>query len=215
MKKYSISKQALQRLPSYLNYLNWAKRENVKNISSPTIASDLKLNEVQVRKDLAAISSTGGKPRLGYNVDTLISDIKVFLGYDETDKAVLIGAGQLGRALLSYNGYEDYGLEIVAAFDVDNAVVGKKFKGKPIYHIDMLDRVCKKNNIHIGIITVSAENAQEACDKLVECGILAIWNFAPCHLVVPDNILVQHENTAASLAFLSMHLREKMKNEKE
>ncbi|WP_290772250.1 redox-sensing transcriptional repressor Rex [Anaerofustis sp.] len=214
MKKISVSKQALQRLPSYLNYLNWARRENIEYISSPTIASDLRLNEVQVRKDLAAISSTGGKPRLGYDVETLIGDIKNFLGYDETDKAVLIGAGQLGRALLSYNGYADYGLEIVAAFDVNKDIIGRKFKGKPIYHMDSLYDICKKNNIHIGIITVSADKAQEACDKLVECGILAIWNFAPSHLVVPDNILVQHENTAASLAFLSMHLREKMDKDK-
>ncbi len=214
MERNSVSKQALQRLPSYLNYLNWAKRENIKNISSPTIANDLRLNEVQVRKDLAAISSTGGKPRLGYDVDTLIGDIKNFLGYDETDKAVLIGAGQLGRALLSYNGYADYGLEIVAAFDVNTDIIGKRFKGKPIYHVNKLYDVCKKNNIHIGIITVSANEAQNACDMLVECGILAIWNFAPSHLVVPDNILVQHENTAASLAFLSRHLREKMDKDK-
>ncbi|WP_329384637.1 redox-sensing transcriptional repressor Rex [Anaerofustis butyriciformans] len=214
MERNSVSKQALQRLPSYLNYLNWAKKENIKNISSPTIASDLRLNEVQVRKDLAAISSTGGKPRLGYDVDTLIGDIKNFLGYDETDKAVLIGAGQLGRALLSYNGYADYGLEIVAAFDVNKDIIGKRFKGKPIYHVNKLYDVCKKNNIHIGIITVSANEAQDACDMLVECGILAIWNFAPSHLVVPDNILVQHENTAASLALLSMHLREKMDKDK-
>jgi len=210
MKKYSISKQALQRLPSYLNYLHWAEREGIKNISSPKMASDLKLNEVQVRKDLAVVSSIGGKPRLGYDVETLILDIKNFLGYDETDKAVLIGAGQLGRALLSHSGYADYGLEIVAAFDVDENIIGKKFKGKPIYHIDALKNICRKNNIHIGIITVSVDKAQEACDRLVDCGILAIWNFAPSHLIVPDNILVQNENTAASLAFLSMHLREKM-----
>ncbi len=144
MKKISVSKQALQRLPSYLNYLNWARRENIEYISSPTIASDLRLNEVQVRKDLAAISSTGGKPRLGYDVETLIGDIKNFLGYDETDKAVLIGAGQLGRALLSYNGYADYGLEIVAAFDVNKDIIGRKFKGKPIYHMDSLYDICKK-----------------------------------------------------------------------
>ncbi len=214
MDRHSVSKQALQRLPSYLNYLKWAKRENIEYISSPTIASDLRLNEVQVRKDLAAISSTGGKPRLGYDVDTLIGDIKNFLGYDETDKAVLIGAGQLGRALLSYNGYADYGLEIVAAFDVNKDIIGKKFKGKPIYDVSKLYDVCKNNNIRIGIITVSADQAQNACDMLVDCGILAIWNFAPSHLVVPDNILVQHENTAASLAFLSMHLREKMDKDK-
>lgn len=211
----TISKLTLERLPSYLSYLNWVKKEGIKNISSPTIASDLRQNEVKVRKDLASISSTGGRPRLGYDVDTLINDIKSFLGYDEMDKAVLIGAGQLGKALLSYKGYADYGLDIVAAFDTNEALVGKEVNGKKIYSLNDLEKICKEDsNIHIGIITVPVEMAQEVCNKLVECNILAIWNFVSCHLVVPENILVQNENTAASLAFLSMHLREKMKQDK-
>jgi redox-sensing transcriptional repressor len=125
---------------------------------------------------------------------------------------VIIGAGRLGQALLGYNGFEAYGLNIVAAFDANP--VGNTIFGKPMMHIDQLANYCRSHKVLMGIITVPAAYAQDVCDQLIACGIKAIWNFAPTHLEVPDHILVQNENMATSLAVLSMHLQAQMKEKK-
>ena len=181
-------------------------------ISAAEIARSLGLNPVLVRKDLALISD-GGRPKIGYNREKLIADIEGFLGYGNTNDAVLIGAGKLGRALLGYSGFAEYGLNIVAAFDANDAIIGTSKSGKPIMHMSRLEEFCRRNKVQIGIITVPAEDAQNVCDRLIECGIRAIWNFAPKHLDVPEDILVQNENMAASLALLSKHLSYKIHSE--
>ena len=202
----NISKHTLQRLPMYLSYIQGLPAP--KNISATTIAEALQLNDVQVRKDLASVSSSG-KPKVGYNVKDLIAELEAFLGYNDIDNAVIVGAGSLGKALLNYSGFKAYGLNIIAAFDLCEEPT--EFQGKTVFPIAQLGSFCRKVNVHIGIITVPASSAQEICDLLVESGIRAIWNFAPVHLVVPDGILVQNENMASSLALLSNHLREQMK----
>ena len=204
----NISKHTLQRLPMYLSYIQGLPEDAPKNISATTIAEALQLNDVQVRKDLASVSSSG-KPKVGYNVKDLIAELEAFLGYNDIDNAVIVGAGSLGKALLNYSGFKAYGLNIIAAFDLCEEPT--EFQGKTVFPIAQLGSFCRKANVHIGIITVPASSAQEICDLLVESGIRAIWNFAPVHLVVPDGILVQNENMASSLALLSNHLREQMK----
>ena len=192
----------------YLSYIQGLPEDVPKNISATTIAEALQLNDVQVRKDLASVSSSG-KPKVGYNVKDLIAELEAFLGYNDIDNAVIVGAGSLGKALLNYSGFKAYGLNIIAAFDLCEEPT--EFQGKTVFPIAQLGSFCRKVNVHIGIITVPASSAQEICDLLVESGIRAIWNFAPVHLVVPDGILVQNENMASSLALLSNHLREQMK----
>jgi redox-sensing transcriptional repressor len=205
----SISVQTLKRLPIYLNHLKTLDRERTKIISSPAIARALGLNEVQVRKDLAAIKS-GGRPRTGYLLEKLITDLETYLGYGNVNEAVLAGAGHLGRALLSYQGFDAYGLNIVVGFDVDESVVGTEIAGKKILPLEKLDSLCHRMHINIGIIAVPAEAAQSVCDQMIEAGIKAIWNFAPVQLEVPEDILVQNENIASSLAVLSKHLKKKI-----
>lgn len=144
----------------------------------------------------------------------MIDDIEQFLGYDNTTDAVLIGAGKLGQALMGYKGFDEYGLNILAAFD-SNPKMDKTEEGKPVYHISKLAHFCRTNKVLMGIITVPAEGAQEVADQLIAGGIKAIWNFAPVHLDVPGNILVQNENMATSLAVLSVHLQAQIKEEKK
>ena len=207
MMSSNISKQTLQRLPLYLSYIKALPADAPKNISATMIAEALQLNDVQVRKDLASVSSSG-KPKVGYNVKDLVAELESFLGYDNVDDAIIVGAGSLGKALLNYGGVKAYGLNVLAAFDLCEEPV--EFQGKTIFPIDQLEAVCRRMNIHIGIITVPAASAQEICDSLVKSGVRAIWNFAPVHLVVPEGILVQNENMASSLALLSNHLREQL-----
>jgi redox-sensing transcriptional repressor len=203
-----VSIHALERFPYYLNYLKSLDKENIKSISSPFIAKALDLNEVQVRKDLAVLNS-GGKPKTGYVLEKLITDLETFLGYNNVSEAVLVGVGHLGKALLSYKGFEKYGLNIIAGFDINEEIVGTGVGEKLILPLTKMKNLCRRMHIHIGIITVPAENAQDICNLLIDSEIQAIWNFSPVKLTVPDNILVRNENMAASLAILSKHLIEK------
>lgn len=209
MKLKSISKSTLQRLPTYLTYLKSLSEQRPVNISATAIASALGMGEVQVRKDLASVSDAG-KPKIGYNIGDLIHELETFLGYDDVDGAVVVGAGKLGKALLDYRGFSEYGLNIVAGFDVKEEKLGMSESGKRIFAMEKFEDLCKRMKIRIGIITVPATQAQAICDLMVGSGILAILNFAPTHLVVPNHILVQNENIAASLAVLSNHLRERI-----
>ena len=204
-----ISKKTLSRLPLYLGYLKEQKRFGQKTISATMIAEGLGLNQVQVRKDLAQISC-GGKPRIGYMRDELETDIERFLGYNNVNSAVIVGAGNLGKALMSYVGFKQYGLDIAAAFDADGALTNSEFNGIPIFPVEKLPDIAKRLKIHIGIITVPAPHAQKVCDMLVDAGVLAVWNFAPTVLKVPEGILVQNENMASSLALLCNHLSQRL-----
>ena len=212
MEAKKISKAVLKRLPSYLSYLKSLPEEAGTHISATSLAAALGMGEVQVRKDLAMVSD-GGRPKIGYLRSALIDDIEQFLGYDNTTDAVLIGAGKLGQALLEYRGFDEFGLNILAAFDA-HPKSEKTDSGKPVYHISKLEQFCKTHKVLMGIITVPGEAAQEVADLLIAGGIKAIWNFAPAHLDVPKNILVQHENMATSLAVLSVHLQAQIKEEK-
>lgn len=204
-----VSKAVLKRLPGYLAYLKTLPETAPAHISATSLANALGMGEVQVRKDLAIVSD-GGRPKIGYLRESLIVDIEQFLGYDNTTDAVLIGAGKLGQALMAYIGFEAYGLNIQAAFDIAPPM-DKTEEGKPIYHISKLEQYCRIHKVLMGIITVPADNAQEVADMLIAGGVKAIWNFAPTHLDVPDGILVQNENMATSLAVLSVHLRAQIK----
>ena len=201
MKQIEISRATMGRIPTYLKYLK-DKALKTENISATTLAKELGLGEVQVRKDLGAVSGAG-RPKTGYNVSELIAVLEKFLAHDENSNVVIVGAGKLGRALLDYGGFRDYGLDIMAAFDKAVDTPEKSNLGKPVYSMDMLDDFCKENNIRIGVIAVPVQSAQEVCNRFIKNGIKAIWCFAPCTLDVPDNIPVQYENMALSLAYLN------------
>lgn len=210
MKIYkNLSRQALKRLPVYMSYLKSINNGEAEYISSAAVAKALGLNEVQVRKDLGAVCKSTGIPKRGFLICDLIGGISDYLGYESSKVAVLIGAGNLGMALMSYRGFENYGIEILAAFDLNSDLAD----GKKIFPLSELGKICREYNVKIGIITVPEKAAQQACDMLVENGIKAIWNFAPTYLKAPGDILVQNENMASSLALLSNHLRERMAEE--
>ena len=198
MNGYSIPKATLGRLPQYLEYLRTLP-EIRRTISATAIAKALSLGDVQVRKDLASVCGAG-KPKIGYETDKLITDIESHLGYERLTNAVLVGAGKLGRALLDYDGFEDFGVKIVAGFDCNETVLTKGTKD--ILPIRDIEVYCREHDVKLGIITVGQGSAQDVCDKLVESGIKAIWNFAPVTLKVPNGVLLKQENLALSLAYL-------------
>lgn len=209
------SKATVSRLPMYLRYLRQLLKADEKNVSATKMAQDLRLNPVQVRKDLALISPVSGRPKLGFEVSKLIRAIEDFLGLNNVNDALLVGVGGLGSTLLSYGGFKNYGLNIVAAFDIKPTLIDTQVNGIKIFSIDKLDYLTKRLNIKMGIITVPAFAAQETADRMVESGILAIWNFAPTHLKLPENIAVKNEDLAASLAVLSGKLKDALDALKE
>ena len=211
MEPNKVSKKLLKRLPLYLNHLK-SMPDHTENISATALAKALGLGEVQVRKDLAKVSHTGRR-RTGRSREQLIQDIENYLDLVTETGSIIVGTGKLGQALLDYSGFKEFGLNIMAGFDIQ-PIAEQSGVGKPIYHINRLEAFCKYYDVHIGIIAVPAQSAQAVCDCLIACGIKAIWNFAPTHLDVPGNILVQYENMATSLAVLSMHLQAQIKDKK-
>lgn len=211
VEKSRISKAILGRLPQYLSYLQEIAGQDVANISATRIAKDLQLGEVQVRKDLNIVCGKG-KPKLGYRTSDLIDSIETCLGQEKATQAVLVGAGRLGKALLEYDEFEKYGVRIAAAFD-NNERPLRLHGNIEILPIAYLQSFCKTHDIRIGIITVGEGSAQTVCDMMLDCGIKAIWNFAPCRLQVPDNILFLQENLALSLAYLNNQLWDRQQKE--
>ncbi len=205
MCKSGVSKATLGRIPMYLDFLRDLPEGSCEHISATFIAKALSLGEVQVRKDLASISGSG-KPKLGYLTGELIKNLEECLGRDKITFAVLVGAGKLGKALLDYAEFEKYGIRIAAAFDSNDKVID--LNGKiSIQPISRFEEFCKSRSIQLGIITVGAGSAQAVCDKMIECGITAIMNFAPCKLNVPDGIILKNENLALSLAHLNNQVK--------
>lgn len=203
MKTTDVSRAALGRIPVYLKFIE-SLPQDVETVSATTIAKALGFGEVQVRKDLGAICGSG-KPRIGYTVSDLKESLESLID-SRNGKTVIVGAGKLGRALLDYGGFSDYGLDILAAFDTD--VSQNNASGKPILPIDGLHDFCKENDVSIGVITVPAKAAQEVCDKFCQSGIKAIMSFAPCKLTAPEGVAIQYENMALSLAHLKTQIEQ-------
>lgn len=204
MSSSSVTKATLGRVPHYLKFLKELPDDGFEYISATHIARELELGEVQVRKDLNAISGAG-KPKLGYVTEELIQKLEDCLGCNRMTSAVLVGAGKLGKALLDYRGFEKFGVKIMAAFDSNETALSLSGKVE-ILPISQFEQFCKEHNVKLGIITVGEGSAQTVCEQMVSSGIEAIWNFAPCKLNVPAGTLVQNENLALSLAHLNNQL---------
>ena len=204
----ALSIHAIRRMPCYLYLLRQLKKEGIDRVSAARVAAYFGLSEIQVRKDFAAVCTLPGKPKTGFETAVLIDSIEERLGFRNTKDAVLVGAGSLGTALLHYRGFEAYGLKIIAAFDYDTAKIGTLIDGCHVLPADKISSTCRRLCVHLGIVTVPAQQAQVVCDQLVAGGVRAIWNFAPVPLSTPDSVLVHQENMASSLAVLSHHLDE-------
>ena len=208
MKK--ISQNQLERLPIYLKELKALKKNGVLIVSSTMLANELELNEEQVRKDLQLVSKKAGKPKKGRLVTQLIQDIEDFLGYSNMSEAVLIGVGNLGGALLSYQGFSNYGLNIIAGFDIDENKIGTTLGGKPIYDIKDLETILTNLHVKLVILATPSDMTLSIFEKLNTMDIKEIWNFAPIFLRDSNHkIIIENVDLASSLAKLSHKLKEK------
>lgn len=201
----SIPQASLRRLPDYHHYLVELAARGITQVSCSVIGRDLNCVPVQVRKDLQYTGITG-KPKTGYAVHELIQSIEEFLGWNNVNEAFLVGAGNLGTALLGHERFTKFGLRIVAAFDASPARIGERIHDRIVLPMDKMVDLAQRMSIHLGIITCPAEVAQGVADEMVKAGIQAIWNFAPVRLKVPELVFVHNEDLYSSLASLSWKL---------
>ncbi len=197
----SVPMPTLRRLPGYLNYFKSLKINNVEYVSSSRIAAVFNMDATLVTKDL---SHTGikGRTKVGYKVDQLIENLINFLDFNAREHALLFGVGNLGRALINYEGLNEYGLKIVAGFDINKHVINTTIKGINIYGLDVFRERSQSFQARIAIITTPENSAQEIADLAVAWGITAIWNFTPQSIKVPDHIIVENTSVYSDLAVL-------------
>ena len=196
-----VPEPTLRRLPWYLSNLKLLRQKGEQYVSSTQLSKETNIDASQIAKDLSFVRVTG-RTRVGYEVETLITVLEDFLGFTRIHKAFLFGVGSLGGALLRDTGLEHFGLQIVAAFDVNPNLVGTTLCGIPIYHTDEFEQKMLEYDVNIGVLTVPIEIAQAVTDKMVAGGIKAVWNFTPFRIRVPESIVVQNTSLYAHLALM-------------
>ena len=200
-----VPNPAVRRLSLYLRQLEAFKRKDRRTVSSKQLGESLGLTDAQVRKDFAYFGQFG-HPGIGYRVEDLIAQVKRILGTDKTWNVLLVGAGNLGRALLAYRGFDQKGFRLVAVFDADASKVGKKHGPFAIQPLSEMAATVQKQNIKLGMIAVPADNAQEVADQLVAAGVRGLLNFAPVSLTVPQDVALNAVDLAVQLEQLSFQV---------
>jgi redox-sensing transcriptional repressor len=212
-----IPEPALRRLPWYLSYVKLLKGRGETYVSSTRIADKIDVSATQIAKDLSYVNISG-KTRVGYDIDELIHVLESFLGFTKQHKAVVFGVGSLGAALLSDSGLEQFGLKIIAGFDVDDSVVNESTHTIPVYHSNEFIERNKGIKAEIGILAVPSGVAQEVSNYMVRGGIKAIWNFTPFRVRVSEDVVLQNTSLYAHLAVMFNRLNDskiqKFKNSK-
>ncbi|MCM1109777.1 MAG: redox-sensing transcriptional repressor Rex [Clostridium sp.] len=196
-----LPEPTLRRLPWYLAYVKLLRERGVEFVSSTAIAKELNVDSSQIAKDLSFLELRG-KTRIGYEVSQLEGALRDFLGFNEPHRAIIVGVGSLGAALIADSGLSHYGLDIVAGFDIDPAVVGSTIRGVPVHDLRELESRRARLEAEIGIITVPVDQAQEVADLLVASGIKALWNFTPFRIRTSAGIVVTNTSIYAHLAVM-------------
>lgn len=212
--QYKVPEPTLRRLPWYLAYAQLVQHSGETFLSSTQIAMNIAVDASKVAKDLSYVKISG-KTRVGYDVKELVEVLEQFLGFTKSHKAFLFGVGSLGGALMHDHGLNQFGLEVVAGFDVKFELAGTSINRIPIHHVSRFSELQKQTGVNIGILTVPIDKAQETADMMIEGGIQAIWNFTPFRIRVPEYIIVQNTSIYAHLAVMFNRLNELSENEKK
>lgn len=196
-----LPEPTLRRLPWYLAYVNMLQSQGIDYVSSTQISKDINVDSSKIAKDLSFLNIKG-KTRIGYQVDNLAAELSNFLGFRQEHSAIMIGVGSLGAALIQDSGLMQYGLRIVAGFDINEEIIGKEICSVPVFNISDLKEQQRIYKANIGILAVPVEHAQESADLLSECGVKAIWNFTPFRIKVDEDMVIQNTSIYAHLAVM-------------
>lgn len=209
MRKEKISTAVIRRLPRYYRYLNELYNNGTVRVSSEALARSMGLTASQIRQDLSCFGGFG-QQGYGYNVARLRDEVAEILGVNENHTIIIMGAGNLGRALIENFPFRANGFRLIAAFDVDPVLVGTRLGGVPVYHVDMLESYMKEHSVNVAVLTVPANVAVDSASKLMECGVDGIWNFTNVELpkVGFDDVNIENVHFADSLLTLSYMISE-------
>ncbi len=201
-----ISHAVIRRLPKYHRYLQELMDRGITRISSRELSDIMGFTASQIRQDFNNFGGFG-QQGYGYNVNALHYEIARILGLVGEYNTIIVGAGNLGRALANYSSFEHCGFKLRAMFDIDDTVVGKKINGVKVLHASDMKDFITKENIDIVYICTNKDSAQKTADELITNGIQAIWNFAPVDLIVPDDVVVENVHLIEDLFTLSYFLK--------
>ena len=205
MKFDKISELTTNRLSIYLRCLNELSKNNVRTVSSETLAKQYHLNSAQIRKDLAYFGEFGVRG-VGYSVETLRADLMKILGTNKKQSVCVIGAGRLGTALADYYGFKQSNFDVVALFDIDKNLIGQIKGETKVFDLNDFAQIAERDNIELAVIAVPAEYAQEVLDRVTRAGVKAVLNFAPITLRVADDVKLKTVDLTTSLESLSYFL---------
>lgn len=205
MEEKGISQAVIGRLPRYFRYLGELKDNGRERVSSQELSEIMKVTASQIRQDFNNFGGFG-QQGYGYNVEYLYTEIGKILGLDQKHHLVLIGTGNLGQAIANYMNFEKRGFLIRGIFDVNSELIGKKVRDIEVRPMEELESFIRKNDIDIGVLTIPKTAAVEVANRLVQCGIKAIWNFAHVDLNVPEGVLVENVHLSDSLMKLSYNI---------
>lgn len=205
MEEKGISQAVISRLPRYFRYLGELKDDGVERVSSQELSEIMQVTASQIRQDFNNFGGFG-QQGYGYNVEYLYTEIGKILGLDQKHHLVLIGAGNLGQAIANYMNFERRGFIMSGIFDINAALIGKKVRDIEVRPMEELEIFIKEHDIDIGVLTIPKTAAVDVANRLVQCGIRAIWNFAHVDLKVPDGVLVENVHLSDSLMKLSYNI---------
>lgn len=208
MEEKNISSAVIRRLPRYYRYLGELLEEGVERISSGELSARMKVTASQIRQDLNNFGGFG-QQGYGYNVNNLYSEIGKILGLDRTYNLIIIGAGNLGRAIANYSNFEKRGYIVKGIFDKNKALEGEIIRGIKVMSIEFLEEFLKHEQVHIAALAIPKTQVTELADLLVAHGVKAFWNFAHTDLNVPEDVIVENVHLSESLMRLSYNLANK------
>ncbi len=209
-KNNDISASVIKRLPRYYSYLEELRNENVERISSKKLAERMKTTASQIRQDLNCFGGFG-QQGYGYNIKALHDEIGSILGVDKEYKTIIIGAGNLGKAIASQISFEKKGCKLSAIFDIDQSIIGQTIAGIEILDISELESYCKKNSPSIAALCLPKENAFSVAKELIALGVKSFWNFSHFDLNLHfDNIIVENVHLGDSLLTLTYKTKNQM-----
>ncbi len=211
MQDSKISDAVVHRLPKYYRYLSELEAAGIERVSSSRMSTDMSLNASQIRRDLNCFGGFG-QQGYGYQVNRLKQEIMKILGIGSSYKAVIVGAGNIGQALLKYKNFDEEGYHIVAVFDADPSLIGREIGSLTVRPMSELPKALRENVVDIGIIAVPKSYAQKLADDLVSMGVRGIWNFAPVDVEARKGISVENVHLSDSLYILSYHMRDNDEN---
>lgn len=204
-KKVNISVPSIRRLPLYLSFLKSIDNKENKFITGSEIARKLSVDPSQIIKDFSVIKIKG-ITRVGFEIKTLIKVIESFLGYHIHLKAFIVGVGNLGTALISFNEFYLEGMEIIKGFEVSSEKIGKEINNVKIFNIDTIEDHLLETGVDIGIIAVPPNQTQKIADLLVKCNVKAIWNFSTMPISAPNDVIIENTSIDSSLAMIKWKL---------